>query len=390
MTDPPERSMAPADSSRVVALDALRGIAAMSVVLAHVTATNQIVFHPGSVTGWPNWLTRLTPLQLLWDGPIAVVIFFVLSGYVLTLPFLRRAHRGPEAVARWVSFYPKRLVRLYLPAWGALALALALALLSRGRAIDGVSNWLYHELPSGSIGRTAKDALLVVGVSNLDAPLWTLALELIASMLLPLFVLLAAAARVPLWLRAGVLMVVITAAGIVANRSIALLATFGLGALLAATSLEESSPIRSLRPRTWILLILASLLMMNAAAPLGLIHLGHHVGSGLAKLLPAVGSVGVVAAVVFWPGLAKALSIKPLEWLGTRSFSLYLTHFPLVIALAFFVPPRNLLLYSVVAVGCSLLLAEIFARIIEQPSHRLSKAVGRNVYRRALSWAEQR
>ena len=375
-------------SHRVNALDAVRGIAALSVVLAHVTAANAVVYHPGSVTTWPNWLTRLTPLQLMWDGPVAVVIFFVLSGYVLTLPFLRRSHRGPEAVAQWVSFYPKRLVRLYLPAWGALVMALGIALLLRGRTIDGVSNWLYHELPTASVGRALKDGLLLVGISQLDAPLWTLSLELIASMLLPAFVLLAATTRIPLWVRAVTLMVIITIAGMIANRSIALLGTFGLGALLAHVSLVDRPRLRTVRPRTWLLVLLGSLLLMNAAAPLGIIHLGHHLGGGLAKLLPSLGSTGVVATVIFWPSASRALSIRPLEWLGTRSFSLYLTHFPLVIGLAFVIPPSNLLLYGLVSVGCSLLLAEAFTRVIEQPSHRLSKHVGLAVYSRALSRAD--
>ena len=80
--------------------------------------------------------------------------------------------------------------------------------------------------------------------------------------------------------------------------------------------------------------------------------------------------------VVFWQSAARALSVAPLEWLGTRSFSLYLIHFPVVIALSHVIDPDHLVVLIAVELAASLLAAEAFCRLIERPSHRLSKRVG--------------
>lgn len=50
----------------------------------------------------------------------AVLIFFVLSGFVLALPATLKA-------VRWRVYYVKRLVRLYVPVWGSLVVAVVLA-----------------------------------------------------------------------------------------------------------------------------------------------------------------------------------------------------------------------------------------------------------------------
>ena len=84
-----------APSNRLVALDALRGVAAVVVLVHHVSMTapsisaayqssaNVAIFS----TGW--WVT-LSPLKILFAGPEFVLVFFVLSGFVLVLSPLRR------------------------------------------------------------------------------------------------------------------------------------------------------------------------------------------------------------------------------------------------------------------------------------------------------------
>lgn len=107
----------------MAALDGLRGLAALVVVLHHCAMTHpafaQAMLRPrepparGS-TVW--WLTR-TPAYILVAGHEAVFIFFVLSGLVLTLPRLKSE---PDP---WRAYYPARLVRLYLPVVAAVLVA---------------------------------------------------------------------------------------------------------------------------------------------------------------------------------------------------------------------------------------------------------------------------
>ena len=84
---------------RIASLDGLRGLAAATVLFTHVLLAG-IAFHAYDARDAP-----------VWAGNVAVGVFFVLSGFVLTLPSTRRAEN-------WVAYYPARLLRLYLPVWG--------------------------------------------------------------------------------------------------------------------------------------------------------------------------------------------------------------------------------------------------------------------------------
>ncbi|ANP71479.1 acyltransferase family protein [Cryobacterium arcticum] len=81
--------------TRLVALDALRGVAAVVVLVHHVSMTAPSVSAAYSSsanvaifsTGW--WAT-LSPLKIFFAGPEFVLVFFVLSGFVLVLSPLGR------------------------------------------------------------------------------------------------------------------------------------------------------------------------------------------------------------------------------------------------------------------------------------------------------------
>lgn len=96
-------------------------------------------------------------------------------------------------------------------------------------------------------------------------------------------------------------------------------------------------------------------------------------GSGSASALPML-AVVLGACVTIWlalnvPALADGLDSRPVQWLGSRSFSLYLVHEPIVVTLTFAFggrpAPWELLL---TALPASLLAAELFWRGVERPS----------------------
>src|SRR6185312_1226739 len=108
------------EPGRVRSLDGLRGLAALIVVEHHaLLATVPWLagpYGPGPLPtrGSLDWLLVYTPLHIFWAGQEFVVVFFVLSGFVLSLPIARGGR------LRIASYYPARLIRLYLPVWGLL------------------------------------------------------------------------------------------------------------------------------------------------------------------------------------------------------------------------------------------------------------------------------
>ena len=118
-------------SARITGLDGLRGFASLAVVLYHLS----LIARPElSETAWA-WLTQ-SPLKLLFPGTEAVLVFFALSGLVVALPALRSGFA-------WTRYYPSRLLRLYLPVFGALLFATVLILaIPREAASVPSGSWL--------------------------------------------------------------------------------------------------------------------------------------------------------------------------------------------------------------------------------------------------------
>lgn len=110
-------------STRLTALDGLRGLAAVIVVFHHALYTNPAF--PGTPGGGAApagsvmWWISYTPLKFLTAGAESVIVFFVLSGLVVTLPVVR--HRGFD----WVAYFPRRVVRLMVPVTASVLLAAA-------------------------------------------------------------------------------------------------------------------------------------------------------------------------------------------------------------------------------------------------------------------------
>src|SRR6185437_5190955 len=111
------------NGARLTALDRLRGLAAVVVLFHHALYTNpDFPGAPGAghaPVGSAMWWISYTPLKLATAGVESVIVFFVLSGLVVTLPVVRR--RGFD----WVAYFPRRVVRLMVPVAASVVLAAA-------------------------------------------------------------------------------------------------------------------------------------------------------------------------------------------------------------------------------------------------------------------------
>jgi peptidoglycan/LPS O-acetylase OafA/YrhL len=157
--------------SRLEELDSLRGIAALTVLSQH------LLF---SVVEVPN-IVDYSPLHVLWAGHEAVIFFFVLSGFVLALPFVdgRRFDFGPYAI--------KRVFRIWLPYVVATAAALLLATVTVERT--EVSAWVARKWQDPPSLRVWIDHVLLVGnyqTVDYNPVLWSLVHELRISLIFPL------------------------------------------------------------------------------------------------------------------------------------------------------------------------------------------------------------
>ena len=347
---------------RISQLDGLRGVAAFVVVVHHsllVAPELARAYGVGrsDLTGWSWWLTH-TPLHLLWDGPAAVFLFFVLSGFVLTLPFL--GSRAP----RWRDYYPRRLARLYLPVWGAVAFAVILVLLVPRVSRPAQSWWVNLHAFHLGWSAIATDAALVFGNTALNTPLWSLQWEVIFSLLLPLYLLVAVWLRRWWWLLLGLIFLTVQ---LRANAYAFYLPMFGIGAVMAVRR-DVLDPIAGWLPRwAWPGLMLVSLLLINAK--------WYPVRIPGETLLTLAGVALMVFIFFGWGAMKRLGDARVVQWLGKRSFSLYLVHEPIVVSVAMATATTNPLLVLAISAPVSLLVAAAFYRVVEYPAHLLSKKI---------------
>lgn len=178
-------------------LDGLRGLAALSVVFFHYAILFVPVLVGFSLAHSHVQLTRLavaSPLELPFAGNFAVCIFFVLSGFVLSLRFFQT--RDNSVLASSAS---RRLFRLMIPAAGSVFLAYfllrsGLMFLHPATVFSDAPNFLKHYyLFPAHIGQAVFQAIYGVWLGNTDlfssynSVLWTMHFELFGSFLIFMF-----------------------------------------------------------------------------------------------------------------------------------------------------------------------------------------------------------
>jgi peptidoglycan/LPS O-acetylase OafA/YrhL len=328
------------------------------------------------------WLISATPIKVFSAGTEAVLVFFVLSGLVVPLPMLAR--RG------WIGFFTSRLLRLYLPVWASLVFAgVVIALVPHPSTAVVPGSWV--ERTNGtkaSLGLLFSEAGLLRKSFSSNTVLWSLTWEVVFSLALPVFLLLGVAAR-RYWLPAGIACVALTFVGKVLDvNALLYLPVFFLGTLVAV-NLDSLRAWAQRRRATsawpgWMLLALSLLLLITSWMLRPVIPAGTLPSDALGCLTP-VGAVGLVLCAIVFRPVRAGLSARLPQWLGRVSFSLYLTHLPILVALVYLFGDRAWPLVALVGIPISLGVANLFWRWVEAPSHRLAKRIGRLASRQAVT-----
>lgn len=349
--------------TRLPALDGIRGVAALFVVVNHVFLR---AFPGYPVDHAPAWAAPFI------YGRFAVVVFIVLSGFSLALATARDGWR-----LRSLGEYARRRAwRILPPYWAALAFSLAMTWF-----VVAQPGW---PLPNAkSVG---VDAVLVQDVVPAPSPnraFWSIAIEVQLYLLLPLLVLLArrlGAGAVLAAVAAPVLLLGLAAqdgaptpAHLVAQYTPDLAVLFAVGVVAAGVATSDAGPRH---PWHWYAAALAVPPVTLVVREGSVWTIGHLFWVDMA-LGPALGCLLVAVATRPAGPLDRLLSAGPLRRLGSFSYSLYLTHAPIVIAVYYGlvqhrVPsgvPTFVLLCATV-VPLTVVFARLFAEFFELPFQR--------------------
>jgi peptidoglycan/LPS O-acetylase OafA/YrhL len=322
--------------TRVRTLDGLRALAVLMVLATHSVAD--------------------LPL-----GGIGVSIFFVLSGYLITILLVREQ----EKVGR-ISlglFYLRRVARLYPALVAMLLLTVALGAPVESALIAGT--YTTNLFNSFGIGDFPYGHTWSLGMEEQFYLLWPL--------LLP-FVL-----RRGTWPRVLLALLALASAGagwafVVTTHGTAgvhgfnpLFRALGLivGCLLALHLHRRSIPFR---PGVLVGVGLALVIASIAVAEIGN---ASPAAFGWNALTPVLGGAALIAGLVSGgtPGVNRILGSAPAVWMGKRSYAIYLWHVPLIELGRL----RGLSASAAALVGVSatIMLSEASYRWVERPFLRL-------------------
>ena len=150
-------------SKRLPFIDALRGIAAMWVVIFHIGEGGQIAALQAVIPAWFN-------TAFFKSGHFGVPIFFVLSGFVIALSI------GSDRVTAGYTgrFALRRAIRLDLPYWASIAITLAFVGV-KARMLPGTG------VPSATVPQVLAHMFYLqdfLGFHAINTVYWTLAFEI--------------------------------------------------------------------------------------------------------------------------------------------------------------------------------------------------------------------
>ncbi|TNC71475.1 acyltransferase family protein [Rubellimicrobium roseum] len=335
--------VARASNEKVASLQYLRGVAALMVVL----------FHAGALIGSDNYHGNQAIGSLTSGLNIGVDLFFVLSGFVISVPlFLGRTVPSPR------EFLVNRALRIYpLVALTALIFTASSTILSGKPFADNIDVLLSSAL----LVPYPKDPVPIV--------LWTLRQEM-------LFYLLFAVVLVSR--RTGLIMIVGWAtSSFLIGSSHWLWGIFfhpnniqfamGIGTCFVCSRISISSALASVAFALSGALLLVYALFWNEHTSVGMFNWG-------------VGSAGILSSIVVGTAYFSSLLLgRSLLLLGKASFSIYLIHY-------FFISAVNKVLFGfrhflpdVVSLVILFVLAVIggviFFLLFEKPLERVRKGL---------------
>lgn len=379
--------------TRFEELDSLRGLAAIIVVNTHILLSFPAFYSPE--TGETSLIVQLlknTPLHLLWAGHAAVIFFFILSGFVLALPFLEGKH------SFYLSYLIKRVCRIYAPYLSILAIALLCYMyFSHAAPIQSLSTWfntLWYTKPDEQL---ILNHIFLLGNFNTETYLytiWSLIHEMRISLIFPLLMLLVIRFAYRVNLSISLLILVISPILTYALTHVASLhpsqfstyvesfhysAIFLLGALTAKYRNVLIQRIKSLSIGVKLLISIIGILSftyeywffssIHAIHPRLFNDFFITIGS-LIFLLLGLGS----------HSFSRFLLLRPVHYAGKISYSLYLFHpVALLSSAKLLYGQLPLWLIFTIAFVFSMVGAALLHRFVELPSirigRRLSKAV---------------
>lgn len=346
-------------------LDSLRGIAALTVVFTHILS----IFSASYITK----LIEFGPLRFFVSGSEAVILFFILSGFVLYLPLSKGKNN-------YIEFVIKRFFRIYIPYIIAVTVAFIASLSFYSGSISSLSQWFNNIWNDDLNYATLLGHLSLIGsfdMGELNPVIWSLVHEFRISLIFPLLMMLVIKYRFRTLVIISFSLTVISALlfymfkflPVDILQSFYYSHIFIIGATLAKYRVYLVNKFTQLSKRRLLLILSAALFSYLYMKPSFAASLFLYKGmdvfyrSIMDNYFVVLGASTIIILALSSDRLSKTLLNKNLIYLGKISYSLYLYHAIILVSVIH-------LLYGVIPLWSCLIIGFILSVIISFLSYK--------------------
>ncbi len=388
-----------AESNRIQPLDSVRGIASMVVVIFHTLISFPIFYAAFNYLPYNNnaavKLLNDTPLHVLWAGPEAVLLFFVLSGFVLSIPYLK------DSSLPYSGYIIRRFFRIYIPYIIIMFIYIIIvSSLSNYNQISSLSAQFNGRWNQAVTGRSIISYIFMLGndPSNVNGVIWSLVHEMRISIIFPFLMLLIKRfnfRQIFMYTAIPSILICIffkyiadhipsvTASQLSrsAGDTFYYCLFFIIGASLCKYRSNIAAVVNPLKPIYKLLMLVAAILMIEFRWLVPGIYnttseaLSFIRGGVTGDWVAGIGVVLLFIVILNSIKLSKFLSRGVFVWIGKISYSLYLVHVLVIMLCARY-------LGQVIPLKLSLLLAPLLALPVAHVSYKYIEKPAMEVGRR--------
>lgn len=327
-----------------IELDSLRGLAALTVLIWHFLLI--YAFIEPNTFGQQGFEIinnfKYSPLRIFFAGHEAVILFFLLSGFVLSLPYYKDNFKLSSV---WYKGYLiKRFFRIYVPYIISTIIAITVVLLLSHSFINGASDFVNRIWAKEITFSMLLNHFILIGefdTKNINPVIWSLVHEMRISIIFPFIMLLILklsyrkSLLIALFfsLSSYILINVFTQNG---TASILItphyISMFMVGALLAKNIERIVKFANKINPIAKLLLFAIAVCAYTYTwlfHDIRILHVGY-----INEWAVVLGASIFIILAFSSRTMSAFLNMKPIHYLGKISYSLYLYH---IISLLFVV-----------------------------------------------------